>query len=90
MVAIVIKNHCNGKYREEDITMFDSDYHSGYYCHHLLHNIQKKAIETRARSICYPHLPTSHPARQLYFPLWVLTYWKETSLLRMHVIGPWS
>lgn len=58
--------------------------------HNLLHNIQKKAIEMHARSICYPHLPVSHPARQLYFPLWVLTYWKETSLLRMHVIGPWS
>ena len=58
--------------------------------HNILHNIEKRAIETHARSICYPHLPTSHPARQLYFPLWVLTYWKETSLLRMYVVGPWS
>jgi hypothetical protein len=31
MVAIVIKNHCNGEYREEDITTFDSDYRSGYF-----------------------------------------------------------
>lgn len=43
-----------------------------------------------AKSIRYPHLPTLHPARQLYFPLWVLTYWKETSLLCMHVAAPWS
>jgi hypothetical protein len=58
--------------------------------HSLLHNIQQKALEMHARSICYPHLPTSHPAQQLHFPLWVLTYWKETSLLQMYVTGPWS
>ena len=56
--------------------------------HNILHNIERKAIEMRATSICYPHLPTSHPARQLYFPLWVLTYWKELSLLCMYVIRP--
>lgn len=32
----------------------------------------------------------SHPARRLFFPLWVLTYWKETLLLCMHVTAPWS
>lgn len=47
--------------------------------HNLLHNIQEKAQEMQAKSICYPHLPSAHPARQLYFPLWVLTYWEETS-----------
>ena len=57
--------------------------------HNILHNIEKKAIKMHATSICYPHLLTSHPAQQLYFPLWVLTYWKELSLLCMYVIGPW-
>jgi len=58
--------------------------------HNLLHSIHEKALEMHARSIRYPHVPTSHPARQLHFPLWVLTYWREASLLRMYVTGPWS
>jgi hypothetical protein len=58
--------------------------------YNVLQNIQAKAIESGARSICYPHLPASHPARRLYFPLWVLTYWREASLLCMDIIAPWS
>jgi len=58
--------------------------------HNLLDNIQEKALEMHAMSIRYPHVPTSHPARQLHFPLWVFTYWKETSLLRTYVTSPWS
>ena len=56
----------------------------------LLHNIQAKAVDMQARSIRYPHLPSSHPAQQLYFPLWVLTYWHEASLLCIHIMAPWS
>ena len=58
--------------------------------HNLLNNIQEKALEMHSMSICYPHVPTSHPARQLHFPLWVFTYWMETSLLCMYMTGPWS